>query len=202
MKRFIPRGRPKVLKHPRQFLISFEEDMLEEFDQYCLEIELSRNETLRQVTRHVIDQRKEEKEQLEQQEKDKSVSCLSHKLVEDEDANTNEFRINNNNGRQPTKTGENMESVFKLVNQIESMLDTLPDRQLKTSLKLTLKPFKERINQQSGIEYKKAAGLYRVPTLLLTKTSSDEYWKEKLSTLHSNNQQQQQQAAEEKGITS
>jgi hypothetical protein len=124
------------------------------------------------VWQYFKEQQKEEKRQKEQQEQ--QVSCLSQ-------TNTNEVEYNNNNGRSYTEIGESMESVFQLVNQIESILDTISDRQLKNSLKLTLKPFKEKISYQSGIEYKKAAGIYKMDK---QKVSTNEYWNQKLNDMH------------------
>lgn len=141
---------------------------------------------LRQITTHVMEQRQAEKEQLEQQEQDKSVSCISHKLGGV--TNGSDLDYIDINGRKYTVTGKHMESVFKLLKQIDSELETLPDRDMIRRFKMILKPFREEISKQSGVEYKIASGIMKPLNELerRTKITKDQYWEQKLGSMNNN----------------
>lgn len=160
MKRFKPRGRPSKLKNPQSVPMYLEAEMLEQIDKYNLDHEIpSRAELIRQLFQHVLHEEQEDKhqEQQEQQEKDKSVSCLAHKLGE---VTTVEEEVPEIDIIDRTPLELLMEEAVKLLTQVDKIFDGLPtDIITKKKFKGMITVILNHIRQETQKEYDRKSGL-------------------------------------------
>jgi hypothetical protein len=157
-------GRPKQLKERDDHIIVFEKQSYTQFGEECKRLGISTAQGIRQLVDDHLNEKQEKQQQLEQHEKDKSLSIFGYKL-----GNTNNdmaYAIGDTfelpmDKRTPTELSleEMRTSLDMAIKALDGLPNGITERQFKLMVRTTLERLLKEIRHKENEEYNKRNNL-------------------------------------------